>query len=53
MVTLAQSESDDLAAFRALHGTESRRSTSRDKPTLTGIHRPIEETTRLLGTNDG
>jgi len=46
-------ETDDLAAFgglvRDLRGTESRRSTVRDTPILTGIHRPIEEITRLLG----
>src|SRR3981189_567894 len=30
---------------RALRGTESRRSTVRDTPILTGIHRPIEEIT--------
>lgn len=46
-------ETDDLAAFgelvRELRGTESRRSTVRDTPILTGIHRPVEEITRLLG----
>jgi chlorite dismutase len=46
-------ETDDLALFgdlvRELRGTESRRSTVRDTPILTGIHRPIEEITRLLG----
>jgi len=46
-------ETDDLAAFgelvRDLRGTESRRSTVRDTPILTGIHRPIDEITRLLG----
>ncbi len=46
-------ETDDLAAFgelvRDLRGTESRRSTVRDTPILTGIHRPINEITRLLG----
>lgn len=46
-------ETDDLALFgelvRELRGTESRRSTVRDTPVLTGIHRPIEEITRLLG----
>jgi chlorite dismutase len=46
-------ETDDLPAFgelvRDLRGTESRRSTIRDTPILTGIHRPIEEITRLLG----
>jgi chlorite dismutase len=46
-------ETDDLAAFgelvRELRATESRRSTVRDTPILTGVHRPIEEITRLLG----
>jgi len=46
-------ETDDLPAFgelvRELRGTESRRSTVRDTPILTGIHRPIGEITRLLG----
>lgn len=46
-------ETDDLAAFgdlvRELRGTESRRSTVRDTPILTGVRRPIEEITRLLG----
>jgi len=46
-------ETDDLAAFgglvRELRGTESRRSTVRDTPILTGIHRPIEAITRLFG----
>ena len=46
-------ETDDLSAFgdlvRELRGTESRRSTVRDTPILTGIHRPIEAITRLLG----
>jgi chlorite dismutase len=46
-------ETDDLVAFgelvRELRGTESRRSTVRDVPILTGIHRPIDEITRLLG----
>ena len=46
-------ETDDLAAFgelvRELRGTESRRTTVRDVPILTGIHRPVEEITRLLG----
>lgn len=46
-------ETDDLATFgelvRELRGTESRRSTVRDTPILAGIHRPIEEITRLLG----
>jgi chlorite dismutase len=46
-------ETDDLPAFgelvRELRGTESRRSTIRDTPILTGIHRPIGEITALLG----
>lgn len=46
-------ETDDLPAFgdlvRELRSTESRRSTVRDTPILTGIHRPIEEITALLG----
>jgi chlorite dismutase len=46
-------ETDDLPKFgelvRALRGTESRRSTVRDTPILTGIHRPIAEITALLG----
>jgi chlorite dismutase len=50
-------ETDDLPKFgelvRALRGTDSRRSTVRDTPILTGIHRSIEEITALLGaTND-
>jgi chlorite dismutase len=46
-------ETDDLPKFgelvRALRGTDSRRSTVRDTPILTGIHRPIQEITALLG----
>lgn len=46
-------ETDDLVAFgdlvRELRGTESRRSTIRDVPILTAVHRPIEDITRLLG----
>jgi len=46
-------ETDDLPKFgelvRALRGTDSRRSTVRDTPILTGVHRPIEEITNLLG----
>jgi chlorite dismutase len=46
-------ETDDLPAFgelvRELRSTESRRSTVRDTPILTGVHRPIEEITALLG----
>ncbi len=47
-------EMDDLPGFgdlvRALRGTESRRSTVRDTPILTAIHRPLDEILRLLGT---
>ncbi|MEO8744491.1 MAG: chlorite dismutase family protein [Candidatus Dormiibacterota bacterium] len=46
-------ETDDLARFselvRDLRETESRRSTVRDTPILTGIHRPMAEITALLG----
>ena len=46
-------ETDDLPAFgelvRALRGTDSRRSTIRDTPILTGIHRRLPEITGLLG----
>jgi chlorite dismutase len=46
-------ETEDVAAFgelvRELRGTESRRSTVRDTPILTGVRRPIEEITGLLG----
>jgi chlorite dismutase len=46
-------ETDDLVAFgelvRELRSTESRRSTVRDTPILTAIHRPLEEIGRLLG----
>lgn len=46
-------ETDDLPKFgelvRALRGTDSRKSTVRDTPLLTGIHRPIAEITALLG----
>ena len=46
-------ETDDLPKFgelvRALRGTDSRRSTVRDTPILTGVHRPIAEITALLG----
>jgi chlorite dismutase len=49
-------ETDDLPKFselvRALRGTESRRSTVRDTPILTGIHRQIEEITELLGATN-
>ena len=50
-------ETDDLPKFsdlvRALRGTESRRSTVRDTPILTGIHRSIEDITELLGAARG
>lgn len=50
-------ETDDLPKFgelvRALRGTESRLSTVRDIPILTGIHRSIEEITELLGAPAG
>ncbi len=46
-------ETDDLPGFgdlvRALRSTESRRSTVRDTPILTAIHRPIDEILALLG----
>ena len=46
-------ETDDLLAFgslvRDLRATESRRSTVRDTPILTGIHRPVQEILHLLG----
>ena len=46
-------ETDDLVAFgnlvRDLRGTESRRSTVRDTPILTAIHRPLLEIMAMLG----
>jgi chlorite dismutase len=46
-------ETDDLTKFselvRALRETEGRRSTVRDTPILTGVHRPLAEITALLG----
>lgn len=46
-------ETDDLPAFgqlvRELRATESRRSTVRDTPILTAVHRTIEEIGALLG----
>ena len=46
-------ETDDLVAFqdlvRELRETESRRSTVRDTPIITGIHRPLGEILGLLG----
>ena len=45
-------ETDDLVAFqdlvRDLRATESRRSTVRDTPIITGIHRPLREILDLL-----
>jgi chlorite dismutase len=45
-------ETDDLVAFqdlvRELRATESRRSTVRDTPIVTGIHRPLGEILSLL-----
>ena len=45
-------ETDDLVAFqdlvRDLRATESRRSTVRDTPIVTGIHRPLSEILALL-----
>ena len=50
---LVSYETDDLPAFgalvRALRETEGRRSTVRDTPILTAIHRPIGEILELLG----
>jgi chlorite dismutase len=49
-------ETDDLVAFqdlvRDLRETESRRSTVRDTPILTGIHRPLGEILALLSGPD-
>ncbi|HYM84659.1 MAG TPA: chlorite dismutase family protein [Candidatus Dormibacteraeota bacterium] len=46
-------ETDDLPAFsalvRELRATEGRRSTVRDTPILTGVHRSIHEILELLG----
>jgi chlorite dismutase len=45
-------ETDDLVAFqdlvRDLRETEARRSTVRDTPIITAIHRPVEDVVRLL-----
>ncbi len=45
-------ETDDLGAFqdlvRDLRATESRRSTIRDTPIVTGIHRPVGEILEML-----
>jgi chlorite dismutase len=49
-------EMDDMPAFgdlvRALRSTDGRRSTVKDTPILTGIHRPIGEWLRLIGATD-
>ena len=49
-------ETDDLVAFqdlvRELRETESRRSTIRDTPIITGIHRPLGEILGLLSGSD-
>ena len=49
-------ETDDLVAFqdlvRDLRATESRRSTIRDTPIVTGIHRPLGEILALLSGNE-
>ncbi|MCA1570966.1 MAG: chlorite dismutase family protein [Chloroflexi bacterium] len=49
-------ETDDLVAFqdlvRDLRETESRRSTIRDTPIITGIHRPLGEILGLLSDPD-
>ncbi len=45
-------ETDDLVAFqdlvRDLRATEARRSTARDTPIVTGVHRPLDEILGLL-----
>jgi chlorite dismutase len=50
-------ETDDLVAFqdlvRDLRATEARRSTVRDTPIITGIHRPLGEILGLLSGPDG
>jgi chlorite dismutase len=49
-------ETDDLVAFqnlvRELRETESRRSTVRDTPIITGIHRPLGDVLGLLAGSD-
>jgi chlorite dismutase len=49
-------ETDDLVAFqdlvRELRETESRRSTVRDTPIVTGIHRPLGEILGMLSGSD-
>ncbi|MGH2456465.1 MAG: chlorite dismutase family protein [Candidatus Limnocylindria bacterium] len=50
-------ETDDLVAFqdlvRELRETESRRSTLRDTPIITGIHRPLAEALEMLSGTEG
>ncbi|HYI67859.1 MAG TPA: chlorite dismutase family protein [Candidatus Limnocylindrales bacterium] len=50
-------ETDDLVAFqdlvRDLRETESRRSTVRDTPIITGIHRPLGDILRMLSGPEG
>jgi chlorite dismutase len=50
-------ETDDLVAFqdlvRDLRATDARRSTVRDTPIITGIHRPLEEILALLSDGRG
>lgn len=50
-------ETDDLVAFqdlvRDLRQTESRRSTVRDTPIITGIHRSVGDVVRMLGGTHG
>ena len=49
-------ETDDLVVFqdlvRELRGTESRRSTVRDTPIITGIHRPLGDVLGMLAGTD-
>ncbi len=49
-------ETDDLVAFqdlvRELRETESRRSTVRDTPIITGVHRPLGEILDMLAGSD-
>lgn len=49
-------ETDDLPAFsrlvHELRATEGRRSTVRDTPILTGVHRPIRDIVQLLGAGE-
>jgi chlorite dismutase len=50
-------ETDDLVAFqdlvRELRETESRRSTVRDTPIITGVHRPLAQALQLISGSDG